>query len=681
MSRGDNTSLVELPSQWHDDATTADNFGPATYSLTLNMASSDDPTQRQHLVLDGVMNQAYVWIDDLLLGDIDGYCTKRRWDVTNLLSTADTHEIRIEVSCPPLGDRRRKRALTGAYQHSLFAPPNATPGGIGVVPLIVATGSLCIDSLDIKCRDISSASATIEIATQIDALTTCSYNLDYCLTDKQSGRVLATGTEVHQATSGINAVTVGVSIANPPLWWPKELGDPALVQLDVTVSELQASQSDRVTRSFGIREVETNNFITRVNGKQIYLRGINCGPWSMSLANYATADFEADFATMQHAGLNMIRLQAHVAPDALYAAADQAGLLIWQDLPLQWGYARRTLPAARQLATNVVKRIAHHPSILLWCVHSTPVAYDIEEFTGAWRGPRWRNRLRGIRAQLLPTYNRTMLDTSVSRTIGRLDTTREVVSHTGMLPTLATPGTTFNSSFGWSYGDERSFARFVTLWPRAVRFVSEIGPQSATANTRVPADRVLGANTQLLIARINPDDYATTESWVTATQAYQAMVIRHHVEALRRCKYRPNGGFAISAWAPTSGPIGHSVYGPESQHDDPKLAWAAIANACAPMIVVAQRPLPAYQIGVNVNLAIHVVNDRHIGAQNALCKVNVTSPDGVHQQQFVGDIAADDVTFVGAINYRTTTTGTIRIDIVVDLGDQVVTNHYVAEVV
>ena len=59
MSRDDNTSLVELPSQWHDDATTADNFGPATYSLTLNMASSDDPTQRQHLVLDGVMNQAY----------------------------------------------------------------------------------------------------------------------------------------------------------------------------------------------------------------------------------------------------------------------------------------------------------------------------------------------------------------------------------------------------------------------------------------------------------------------------------------------------------------------------------------------------------------------------------------------------------------------------------------------
>ena len=38
----------------------------------------------------------------------------------------------------------------------------------------------------------------------------------------------------------------------------------------------------------------------------------------------------------------------------LYAAADRAGLLLWQDLPLQWGYARGTRKQAARQAREAV---------------------------------------------------------------------------------------------------------------------------------------------------------------------------------------------------------------------------------------------------------------------------------------------------------------------------------------
>jgi beta-mannosidase len=675
------TADVQLPNHWQDDDLLLTSNGPVTYTTSFSTSTSRSFGSRTHLVVDGVMNQAYVWLNGELLGDVDGYTTRRRFDITEFVAADADQRLKIEVSCPPLGDRRRKRSLTGAFQHSLYAPPGHNPGGIAHAPKLVTTGPICIDNVRVSSRDVTITRATLDIAIDVDVLQPTDYNVECELHEVQTGALLASHMIVAHATPGRNTLTTTLGVDNPPLWWPRELGDAQLVTLTVVARTDDSAPSDSAVKTFGIREVATNNFVSQVNGKRLYLRGLNCGPWSLSMTAYSRADFDRDFAIMQDAGINMIRLHAHVAPDELYEAADRAGMLVWQDLPLQWGYARRTLPTARKMARDIVARLGHHPSVLLWCVHSTPIPYDIDEYTGAWRGPRWRNRWRGIRAQILPSYNRTMLDTSVARTIGRLDPTREVVSHTGMLPTLLTPGTTFNSSFGWGYGNERNFARFIKWWPRAVRFVSDIGPQSASGLADSGGATVPSTNAQLLSQRVSPDDFATPQEWATATQAYQAMVIRHHVEALRRCKYRPSAGFAISAWAPTGGDVSQSVYGPEAHASQPKLAWTAIANSCAPLIVVAERPLASYRVGQTMSLPLHVVNDRQSAISDAHLSVTVTSADGVTTRQFVGTVHADEVTYIATLDHHASQPGVVRIDLVLTTGDDVVTNHYITEVV
>ena len=48
----------------------------------------------------------------------------------------------------------------------------------------------------------------------------------------------------------------------------------------------------------------------------------------------------ATSSSREDANLDLVRVHAHVARPELYDAADELGLLVWQDLPLQWGYAR-----------------------------------------------------------------------------------------------------------------------------------------------------------------------------------------------------------------------------------------------------------------------------------------------------------------------------------------------------
>ena len=86
-----------------------------------------------------------------------------------------------------------------------------------------------------------------------------------------------------------------------------------------------------------------------------------------------------------------------------------------------------------------------------------------------------------------------------------------------------------------------------------------------------------------------PADHPTFESWRTATQRNQAMILRHHIETLRRLKYRPTGGFCFSWLADPAPMISASVLDDERR---PKLAWQAVVDACRPVVVVTD-PLPA----------------------------------------------------------------------------------------
>ena len=91
----------------------------------------------------------------------------------------------------------------------------------------------------------------------------------------------------------------------------------------------------------------------------------------------ARADVRADVELRREAGLDLRpRATATSRRPELYDAADELGMLVWQDFPLQWGYARTIRKQAVRQAREAVDLLGHHPSIVTWCAHNEPLPVD-----------------------------------------------------------------------------------------------------------------------------------------------------------------------------------------------------------------------------------------------------------------------------------------------------------------
>jgi beta-mannosidase len=155
---------------------------------------------------------------------------------------------------------------------------------------------------------------------------------------------------------------------------------------------------------------------------------------------------------------------------------------------------------------------------------------------------------------------------------------------------------------------------------------------------------------------------------------YQADIIRHHIETLRRLKYRPTGGFCMFAFNDAMPMVSWSVLDHERA---PKLGFTALAEACRPVIVVADRPPAKVRPGERVSMDVHVVSDRREDLIDAIVTARVEILHDEKVWKWEGDIAADDCTRVGAIDFIAPfAEGVITIDLTLECGDVVATNRY-----
>src|SRR5207244_2280965 len=134
-------------------------------------------------------------------------------------------------------------------------------------------------------------------------------------------------------------LTWTLDVDHPPRWWPRRLGDQPRCDVEVVV-EIGGEASDRRTLRTAFREVQWRRWQLHVNGERLFVMGSNQGPSRMQLGEATPAELARDVQLALDANLDLLRLHAHVSRPELYDAADDAGLLLWQDFPLQWGYAR-----------------------------------------------------------------------------------------------------------------------------------------------------------------------------------------------------------------------------------------------------------------------------------------------------------------------------------------------------
>lgn len=638
----DGWEAVDVPGHWQSTPAFAATDGPLLYRRRFE-ATRPDAGERAWLTLDGLFYQGDIWLDGEYLGATEGYFVHHSFEVTDALRDRREHLLAVEVTCNPERDRTAKRNLTGVFQHWDCLDPDRNPGGIWRPVRVERTGPVWARALSLRCTEATEERAVVAFRADLDS--------DAARTATVTTTVggLEDRTE-HDLAAGSNAVEWSVTIPEARRWWPAALGDPVLH--DVTVD---VDGSHVLSRRTGLRTVSMKRWVLSVNGERLFLKGANAGPTRQALGEATPEELWRDVDLARDAGLDLLRVHAHISRPQLYEAADEAGLLVWQDLPLQWGYARGTRPQAVRQARAAVEQLGHHPSIAIWCGHNEPLALDLEP-----GGDMAKAAMAFMGGQQLPSWNKSVLDRSIKRALDRADGTRPVIAHSGVLPHVGGAGTDTHVYFGWYHGDERQFAGFCRAVPRMARFVSEFGAQAVPeGDAFLEPDRWpdldwgrLGRSHALqkgvFDRHVPPAGFATFDEWRQATQAYQAELVKGHVEVLRRLKYRPTGGFCHFSLADALDhpAVTWSVVDAERR---PKAGFGALAAACRPVLVTADRPPAKVRPEQALALDVHVVNDLRTPLEAAVVDAVATWPGGRHGWRWQGDVGADDVTLVGTI--------------------------------
>ncbi len=643
-------ATLTVPGHWRSHDAFAGSNGPVLYRRRFELAPADDPATRRFLVLDGVFYFGDVWLDARYLDATEGYFFPHTLEVTDVLAARpdDEHVVAVEVACPPQTDRTAKRIVTGVFSHWDNLDPAWNPGGLWRPVRVVDTGPVRLARMSCTCTEATEERGRLLLDLTVDPGDDPQpAPLPARLTARVTGptpgdALLLEATRDLSLAGGDNHLTWTLDVDSPPRWWPWRLGEAAhLVDLEVTV-EVGGRPSDirRVRTAF--RDVRMRRWQLTVNGERMFPMGSNQGPTRMALAEATPDELRRDVRLARDANLDYLRVHAHVTRPELYDAADEAGLLVWQDFPLQWGYARGLRKQAVRQAREMVDLLAHHPSVFLWCAHNEPLAIDVQPGEDMGVG----DLARAAASMFLPTWNKDVLDRSVARTLHRADPSRPVDLHSGILPGVGSGGTDSHFYFGWYHGRLDGLAGALRSIPRLGRFVTEFGAQAVpeTAEFMEP-ERWPDLDWERLFAHhacqrvffdrfVPPDKYATFDEWRAATQEYQAALVQLQVEDLRRLKYEPTGGFCHFCFADGHPAVTWSVLDHARAE---KRGYGALRTACSSVLAMVE-PREG---------SVHVVSELRHGLEDALIEVHA---DGRRLGKWTGYVPADAVVHVAELD-------------------------------
>ncbi|MDD3334968.1 MAG: hypothetical protein PHI98_05555 [Eubacteriales bacterium] len=165
--------------------------------------------------------------------------------------------------------------------------------------------------------------------------------------------------------------TVALNVTDPALWWPKNYGGQPLYRLRVELYA-QGRMLDEEVKGIGIRELEkTGDMRFRVNHREIKLWGGNMVPFQGFTHRWDPERCDETMERIANLNMNLLRIWGGGMQygDSFYERCDQLGIMVYQDFFLHWAY----YPETKEFRDNYVreaeyqvKRLKHHPCILLW---------------------------------------------------------------------------------------------------------------------------------------------------------------------------------------------------------------------------------------------------------------------------------------------------------------------------
>lgn len=500
---------------------------------------------RATLELAGVYGRARIWLNGSFLGTHESYFTPWR-------ATFDPEpENELVVEC-----RRPTDAFGGIYETDLLPAERRTPGiwwGASVEP----HGPVTITDLSVT-PELEEDGGAIHATITVDATEPVDERVTLSIRPKGFRGGGAMERARIEAGAGERIVVERrIEVREPRLWWPRGFGSQHRYAVHAKLGE----QEEVATTGFSTISYGDDGLV--VNGRPVPARGFNVLPGGEP---EETVDRAVD------ANANLLRTHAHVPSSAFYDACDEAGLLVWQDVPLT-GPVEYEPERGIEVGAALIERCESRPSVAAYGVHDDPRS-PFETPLGSGRLARARLRWRAWRT----AFDRTAADALADG----IETDRPV------FPVMGSPGTDPDASHlypGWEYGTAEDIDWLTGQYPGLGDVVTEFGAGSVTEGGE-------GApGTHPAFDRL--DDTPVE------TQHEQGRILKHVAEQLRLERADVLAAFALQDVRSGGGMGVVDANGIEKRSFDP------IAAAYEPVQAVVTDPLTPGAVGITV------INDTH----------------------------------------------------------------------
>ena len=159
--------------------------------------------------------------------------------------------------------------------------------------------------------------------------------------------------------------------ADLTLWSPE---NPKLYNVEIT------SDTDQVSDHIGFRSIEVRGTNILLNGKPVFLRGIDIHEEAPTRAGRAWSEEDARtlLGWAKELGCNFVRLAHYPHNEAMLRTADQMGIMVWGEVPVYWTIQwenPNTLRNAENQLNEMITRDHNRAALIIYSVaNETPIS-------------------------------------------------------------------------------------------------------------------------------------------------------------------------------------------------------------------------------------------------------------------------------------------------------------------
>lgn len=340
-----------------------------------------------NLVFEGLDTVCEIYLNGIEVGCTDNMFLTYSYNVNNILKQKN-NLLKVIIKSPVrYANQQEKKygklpvALNSSrvyirkaqYSFGWDWGPSFPTSGIWRKVYLQERPDVKIDNLVFNTKKISKNFAEVEVVTSFNFTSSKKIWLSVSLSDKEN--VYEQKIPIQRSKNN----TITFKIKNPKLWWPNGEGEPCLYSLHVKIVDDKNILLDEVKRKVGIKTIElilkdkeVSTFKFRINGKDIYCKGVNWIPADSFLSRVTTKNYSDLLSLAKQANINIVRVWGGgiYENDEFYNLCDELGLLVWQDFMFACG----AYPENDEFISNVseevtqnVLRLQHHACLALWC--------------------------------------------------------------------------------------------------------------------------------------------------------------------------------------------------------------------------------------------------------------------------------------------------------------------------